>query len=132
MKNKIILIIGIIIVINYILCERCVKYTPELYEKTTGGPFTNTGLTCGKENPKKQTDCTKYGTDSGMYCCWVAQNENDENGKCHLISLKKIERSGIDGCAKFTDSYWSCGNFSSYIKMKRIMLGFLVIIFFNR
>ena len=131
MKNKIILIIGIIIVINYILCERCVKYTPELYEKTTGGPFTNTGLTCGKENPKKQTDCTKYGTDSGMYCCWVAQNENDENGKCHLISLKKIERSGIDGCAKFTDSYWSCGNFSSYIKMKKIIFGFLVIIFFS-
>ena len=131
MKNKIILIIGIIIVINYILCERCVKYTPELYEKTTGGPFTNTGLTCGKENPKKQTDCTKYGTDSGMYCCWVAQNENDENGKCHLISLKKIERSGIDGCAKFTDSYWSCGNYSSYIKMKKIIFGFLVIIFFS-
>ena len=131
MKNKIILIIGIIIVINYILCERCVKYTPELYEKTTGGPFTNTGLTCGKENPKKQTDCTKYGTDSGMYCCWVAQNENDENGKCHLISLKKIERSGIDGCAKFTDSYWSCGNFSSYIKMKKIIFGFLVIIFLS-
>ena len=131
MKNKIILIIGIIIVINYILCERCVKYTPELYTKTTGGPFTNTGLTCGKENPKKQTDCTKYGTDSGMYCCWVAQNENDENGKCHLISLKKIERSGIDGCAKFTDSYWSCGNFSSYIKMKKIIFGFLVIIFFS-
>ena len=131
MKNKIILIIGIIIVINYILCERCVKYTPELYEKTTGGPFTNTGLTCGKENPKKQTDCTKYGTDSGMYCCWVAQNENDEKGECHLISLKKIERSGIDGCAKFTDSYWSCGNFSSYIKMKKIIFGFLVIIFFS-
>jgi hypothetical protein len=131
MKNKIILIIGIIIVINYILCERCVKYTPELYEKTTGGPFTNTGLTCGKENPKKQTDCTKYGTDSGMYCCWVAQNENDGKGKCHLISLTKIERSGIDGCAQFTDSYWSCGNFSSYIKMKKIIFGFLVIIFLS-
>ena len=119
------------IIINYILCERCEKYTPELYTKTTGGPFTNTGLTCGKENPKKQTDCTKYGTDSGMYCCWVAQNENDGKGKCHLISLTKIERSGIDGCAQFTDSYWSCGNFSSYIKMKKIIFGFLVIIFLS-
>ena len=131
MKKKIILIIGVMIIINNILSERCEKYTPELYTKTTGGPFTNTGFTCGKENPKKQSDCTKYGTDSGMYCCWVAQNENDEKGKCHLISLKKIERSGIDGCANFTDSYWSCGNFSSYIKMKKIMLGFLVIIFFS-
>ena len=131
MKKKILLIIGVMIIINNILCERCEKYTADLYNKTTGGPFTNTGLTCGKENPKKQSDCTKYGTDSGMYCCWVAQNENDEKGKCHLISLKKIERSGIDGCAQFTDSYWSCGNFSSYIKMKKIMLGFLVIIFFS-
>jgi len=131
MKNKIILIIEIMIIINNILCERCSKYTPDLYKKETGGPFTNTGLTCGKENPKKQTDCTKYGTDSGMYCCWVAENENDEKGKCYLISLTKIERSGIDGCAQFSDSYWSCGNFSSYIKMEKIAFWFLLIIFFS-
>ena len=131
MKNKIILIIEIMIIINNILCERCEKYTPNMYKKEKGGPFTNTGLTCGKENPKKQTDCTKYGTDSGMLCCWVAQDENDEKGKCYLISLKKIERSGIDGCAQFSDSYWSCGNFSSYIKIKKILFGFLLIIFFS-
>ena len=74
-----------------------------------------------EEEPKKQTDCTNYGTDSGMYCCWVAKDENDSNGKCHLISLTKIERSGIDGCAQFSDSYWSCGNYSNNIKMNRII-----------
>ena len=108
-------------------CERCSSYTKSLYNKTTGGPFTNTNLTCGKDKPKKQTDCTKYGTDSGMYCCWVAKDENDEKGKCYLISLAKIERSGIDGCAQFSDSYWSCGNSSKYIKTNVIILGSFIM-----
>ena len=116
---------------NYIFCERCSKYTESLYNKEeTPGPFTNTNLSCGKENPKDQTDCTKYGTDSGMYCCWVATTENDKFGKCHLISLKKIERYEIDGCAKFKDSYWSCGNFSNNIKIRSLLFGILLIISF--
>ena len=131
MKRKIILILKIILLLfNNNLCKRCEKYTKSLYDKTTEGPFTNTGLTCGKENPKKQTDCTKYGTDSGMYCCWVAKDENDSNGKCYLISLTKIERSEIDGCAQFTDSYWSCGNFSNYIGINKIIFGILIISYF--
>ena len=60
-----------------------------------------------------------------MYCCWVALNENDSNGICRLISLTKIERSGIDGCAQFIDSYWSCGNSSNHIKMDKIIICFL-------
>ena len=131
MKRKIITIIELILlIINNNLCKRCDKYTANLYQKTTGGPYTNTGLTCGKENPKDQTDCTKYGTDSGMYCCWVAQDENDTKGKCHLISLTKIERNEIDGCAQFSDSYWSCGNFSSNIIINKILFGFLIISYF--
>ena len=127
MRKKIIIIIKLILIfINNILCERCLKYTESLYNKTTNGPFTNTGLTCGKEEPNKQTDCTKYGTDSGMYCCWVAKDEFDKKGKCYLISLKKIERSEIDGCAQFKDSYWSCGNFSTYIKIN-IFVGMLIL-----
>ena len=127
MRKKIIIIIKLILIfINNILCERCLKYTESLYNKTTNGPFTNTGLTCGKEEPNKQTDCTKYGTDSGMYCCWVAKDEFDKEGQCYLISLKKIERSGIDGCAQFKDSYWSCGNFSTYIKIN-IFVGMLIL-----
>ena len=131
MKRKIITIIELILlIINNNLCKRCDKYTANLYQKTTGGPYTNTGLTCGKENPKDQTDCTKYGTDSGMYCCWVAEDENDTKGKCHLISLTKIERNEIDGCAQFSDSYWSCGNFSSNIIINKILFGFLIISYF--
>ena len=112
------------------MCEKCAKYSPKLYQKTTGGPFTNTGLTCGKEHPRNQMDCTKYGTDSGMYCCWVAKDENDSNGTCHLISLTKIERSGIDGCAQFSDSYWSCGNFSNYIKTNKMIILLMIISLF--
>ena len=125
--NFIIIIDLLLSLINNILCERCSKYTQSLYNKNTLGPFTNTNLTCGKEKPKEQTDCTKYGTDSGMYCCWVAENENDKNGKCHLISLKKIERNEIDGCAQFSDSYWSCGNFSNNIKIRFSLFGILLI-----
>ena len=131
MKRKIITIIELILlIINNNLCKRCDKYTANLYQKTTGGPYTNTGLTCGKENPKDQTDCTKYGTDSGMYCCWVAEDENDTKGKCHLISLTKIERNEIDGCAQFSDSYWSCGNLSNNISINKILFGLLIISYF--
>jgi hypothetical protein len=62
-----------------------------------------------------------------MYCCLVAKDENDKDGSCVLISLKKIEKSGIDGCAQFTDSYWSCGNISHNIKINEILL--LIFIF---
>ena len=131
MNKKLIIIIELLILfINENLCERCSKYTESLYNKTTGGPFTNTGLTCGKEDPEKQTDCTNYGTDSGMYCCWVAKDENDKKGKCYLISLTKIERNEIDGCAQFTDSYWSCGNYSNKIQMNRILIILAIFIYF--
>ena len=53
MRKKIIIIIVLILTfINNISCERCLKYTESLYNKTTNGPFTNTGLTCGKEGTK--------------------------------------------------------------------------------
>ena len=128
MNRKLLIIIELILsLINNNLWGRCGKYSENLYLKTTPGPVTTSGLTCGKEKPKSQTDCTKYGTDSGMYCCWVAKDEDDKDGSCHLISLKKIEKSGIDGCAQFTDSYWSCGNISHNIKINKILL--LIFIF---
>ena len=131
MNRKNIIIIALILSFsNIIFCKRCDKYTQSLFNKDKGGPFTKTGLKCGKDNPKDQTECTKYGTDSGMYCCWVAKDENDSNGKCYLISLTKIERSEIDGCAQFTDSYWSCGNFGYYIKINKFLFGILIISYF--
>ena len=110
-------------------CKRCDFYGGNFYIKDHEGPFTNTNLSCGKRNPKKQEDCTKYGTDSGMYCCWVAEDENDINGKCLLVSKKKIEKSGIDGCAQFNHSYWSCGNDSKILKMNKLMIIAVTCIF---
>ena len=109
------------------LCKRCDSYSQNFVRSNEDGPITSSGLSCGKSNPKEQEDCTKYGTDSGMYCCWVAENENDNKGKCVLISKKKIERSEIDGCAQFKNSYWSCGNFSEYLKINKFIL--LIAIF---
>ena len=119
----------LLIFVTIMTSKKCSKFTQSLYYKDIGGPFTNTGLTCGKEDPKEQSDCTKYGTDSGMYCCWVAKDENDDDGKCHLISGAKIERIKIDGCAQFTDSYWSCGNSSCYIKINIVFIGLLILMF---
>ena len=131
MDINFLLIILIISLLNQsILSKRCDKYGGNYFIKDREGPFTNTGLTCGKSNPKKQEDCTKYGTDSGMYCCWIANDENDNKGKCLLISEKKVERSGIDGCAQFSDSYWSCGNFSEKIKMHKILIMVITCYFF--
>ena len=130
MNKKYILIIELFLTfINNNLCGRCSKYT-DFDKGEEYGPSTTSGLTCGKSHPKKQKDCTKYGTDSGMFCCWRALNENDNKGKCILISLKKIERSGIDGCAQFKDYYWSCGNFSSNIKINKILFGILLFGYF--
>ena len=114
------------------LSKRCSNYGGDFYITDHESPFTKTGLTCGKSNPKKQEDCTKYGTDSGMYCCWVAKDENDNNGKCYLVSQKKVERSGIDGCAQFIGSYWSCGNNSSNLRINKkflfIIIGFVLFL----
>ena len=44
-------------------------------------------IKCGKKNPKKPSDCTKYGTDSKMLCCWVTSGEHEtNNAECILLS----------------------------------------------
>ena len=48
-------------------------------------------LICGKDSPKKEEDCTKYGTGSGMLCCWVAKTKDSNEGKCTLLSQKIAE-----------------------------------------
>ena len=36
-------------------------------------------LKCGKEDsPKKEKDCTKYGTGSGMVCCWISDESKSK------------------------------------------------------
>ena len=75
-------------------------------------------IACGKKNPKKEKDCTKYGTDSGMLCCWKADTKESNEGKCTLLSQKIAEdqQFGLKGYKKFDDQYWSCGNKSFYIR----------------
>ena len=53
MYRKLIIIELILSSINNNISERCEKYTQSLYQKEKGNPFTNTGLTCGKDKPKK-------------------------------------------------------------------------------
>ena len=86
-------------------------------------------LICGKDKPKKETDCTKYGTGSGMLCCWIATDENDKNGKCYLISESAANDAGIDGKKTFTTSqlYFSCGNKSFYLNYNIIMILFILL-----
>ena len=78
-------------------------------------------ITCGKKNPKEPKDCTKYGTDSGMLCCWISKDKDSTDGKCYLLSEKMADQKGIDGSKIFqnqnSDGYkfWNCGNKSTYL-----------------
>ena len=89
-------------------------------------------LTCGKENPTKEKDCTKYGTGSGLLCCWIADSgeaSSTIDGKCYLLPESKADSHNIDGCAQFKDAYWSCGNSSSYLKAITVLFVILVALF---
>ena len=45
-----------------------------------------TTLKCGKNNPKKENDCIKYGTDSDFYCCYI---ESSYGKACGLVSYTR-------------------------------------------
>ena len=89
-------------------------------------PEVKTELECGKEYAEKEKDCTKYGTGSGMLCCWVAETK-DGKGECFLIPQDLAENAGIEGEKYFEDTtykykYYSCGNKSSYLNYNIIMI----------
>ena len=117
-----------IIVLISILINLCLNE-----DNTQSAPETIDDLTCGKDSPKKDTDCTKYGTGSGMLCCWVSSDESSDSGKCYMIPETKADKYNIDGTKKFESEadankrYWSCGNKSSFININTIML--LLILF---
>ena len=86
-------------------------------------------IECGKKNPKKPKDCTKYGTDSGMLCCWVEKN-SDKNGKCTLLSHIKADEKKIDGIKEFKyGEKWDCGNKSNYLYINIILIFSLFLLF---
>ena len=85
------------------------------------------GIECGKKNPKKDKDCTKYGTDSDMLCCYV--EKGDDAPFCTLLYNGRAEELGINGKAEFdSGEYWSCGNKSIYLSINFIII--LISIFF--
>ena len=54
-------------------------------------------LKCGKDNPSKESHCTKYGTDSGFLCCWISSSKESDSGKCGLMSYGEAKDLGIKG-----------------------------------
>ena len=87
-------------------------------------------LTCGKKTVDEEKDCTKYGTGSGMLCCWIAGTK-EEKGECYLIPQDLAENAGINGEKYFETTttttttnykYFSCGNKSSYLNYNIIMI----------
>ena len=79
-------------------------------------------LKCGKDNPSKESHCTKYGTDSGFLCFWISSSKESDSGKCGLMSYGEAKDLGIKGEQIITNAdgssqYYSCGNASSYLKL---------------
>ena len=85
------------------------------------------GIPCGKELPKKEKDCTKYGTDSGMLCCYVLYN--NKTRECQLMNENTAVSFGIKPKNNnfIDEEYWDCGNKSYYYNINIIL--FLILIF---
>ena len=96
-------------------------------------PTTYDQLTCGKNSPKKPSDCTKYGTGSQMVCCWIS-DVNKNNGKCRLVPDQTARDHGINGDQKFDNiddtsiQYWDCGNKSNYLYLNLLLILFLLFL----
>ena len=119
--------------INYYLLLLSIFYLGVKAKKTFKGPEKGKDypeISCGKPNPKKEKDCTKYGTDSGMLCCWVAKVKTDTQGECTLLSQKTAEDNtyNFKGSKVFDDKYWSCGNKSFHLKADIIFVLILIIL----
>ena len=85
-------------------------------------------LSCGKSSPKKPKDCTKYGTGSGMVCCWISDVAKN-NGICRLVPDDTAREQGISGENTFSEEeaeankrYWDCGNKSNYIYFDMVII----------
>ena len=91
-------------------------------------------LTCGKDDPEEPEDCTKYGTGSGMVCCWISDVAKTK-GICRLVPDDTARDQGIAGYKTFDSSvdasirYWDYGNKSNYIYFNlAIILMFLFLL----
>ena len=87
------------------------------------------GITCGKKNPGKEKDCIKYGTDSGMLCCYVKIKSNNTKF-CTLMSMNTAKNTlNITGTKDFNDEFWSCGNKSLYLSMNFAIVLILIFLY---
>ena len=85
------------------------------------------GISCGKKNPKKESDCTKYGTDSEMLCCYIKVGDKIY---CTLFYDIKAREIGISPENNFNDeSRWNCGNRSFYLSINIILLLILIFLY---
>ena len=128
-------------IIKYILISIFINiYFAQETPENDNPPDFISDLTCGKSingSPKKEKDCTKYGTGSGMLCCWVAKsNEQNEEGECYLLPAslgEAIKKSG--GKKTFSNpksgqkAYWSCGNKSYFLNIDIIMILLILFLF---
>ena len=86
------------------------------------------GIKCGKDNPEKEKDCTKYGTDSGMLCCFV--EFSNKTKICTLLNIDTAKSDDFNIKDKKTfdnGDYWSCGNKSFNLSMNIFV--FLILFF---
>jgi hypothetical protein len=114
------------LLINIFIAQETEKDPPTIFDQ----------LKCGEEdNPKNEKDCTKYGTGSGMVCCFIS-SESKQNAKCRLVPNDLARERNIRGSYTFTKSsvnpnerYWDCGNNSNfiYIKLFHILL-FMILL----
>ena len=126
-------------IIKYILISILINIylSQEENKENEVPPYFYSELTCGKSidgKPKKYKDCTKYGTGSGMLCCWVADDEGEnQSGECYLLPEDLglvIKKAG--GKKLFTSpkegqkAYWNCGNKSYFLNINIIMI-FLIL-----
>ncbi len=81
----------------------------------------------GKDKPKNEKQCTKYGTDSGFLCCHVTTIE--QKTYCSLVSYKFAENYQIKGKKTLDDgTIYSCGNSSTFIKISSVLVVILLSI----
>ena len=86
------------------------------------------GIKCGKDNPEKEKDCTKYGTDSGMLCCFVEFSNKTKICTLLNIDTAKSNDFNIKDTKTFDNGdYWSCGNKSFNLSMNIFV--FLILFF---
>ena len=126
-KNNLIILI-FLITLSFVFSENTES---EKYAPINGTDYP--GIQCGKKEPKKKKDCTKFGTDSGMLCCWVSDSPGESReGQCTLLSKDKASEKKIKGEKFFengnnNDKYWDCGNESIYLNINLFL--FFVFLF---